>query len=818
MIAIGSTINQRFTLDGELGRGGMGAVYRATDLVLGRTVAIKVLKELSGEEVKRRIRLEAQILARLAHENVVRLYDFGESEGLYFLVMEEVDGPSFSKRWRNLPQPERVRVVAEVAEALDYAHHQGVIHRDVKPANVLLTSSDRAKLSDFGLSMMVEAGDNSGHVRGTPHYMSPEQAQGKRLDFRTDLYSLGVMLYECAAGSLPFTGQSLAVIAQHVNAAPAPPRSKNPAVSRELDALILALLSKDPSERPCSGQAVAQALRDEQSRVPASFGSQGPAETATVTMPPRFNDGARTEMPAEGLGTGKEVPSGLIDSPTERPGPAALTTAAPVTAPPPPSPPLEAASPLVREMLHDVLAEPAVLSPDERYLTGHYLAFLLGGARRQGFFLRRPNDPRNADRARLMLAMAWLSTVEASEENVARAAKLLQTRIEVRPALNPLVVVKYLAGRATLAKRKRFRAVRKQLLEACPYAQKKMVDPRGLLNPGLMPQSLDDLRRIAPERDMIDDQLVERWNRVADVWRATHDFRDAVLRYATKSAHRDPLSLCLWPEVVYPLIERARWQRRFRPKHEALFDYLSSAVLHRPDAGVRLDRLIVRVVPAAVVDGLDEEIAAFSEEPRLADDLPAAEAPSEVDRLAASVSHMSVQDLVDDQVRRDQGLVLLTPVDPYRFTQGEIRELWKEAVNALAKPAAPGARPAQRTLPVGPYRLAVIPSIRGRSAGQVALQGMPNKQLEMLTPSPRGGGSSSKPVVAVWIYQDASALVVYLDFKSTERFILWHAPTAQQHNFDLAADLNHNLFTLGMEVPDQLGKALSKRFRSSGAG
>ena len=129
---IGTTLNQRFSLDKELGRGGMGAVYRATDLVLGRPVAIKVLKDPSGEEVGRKIRLEAQILARLVHEHIVRIYDFGEADGLYYFVMEEVDGSSFSRRSRSLGLPGRLRVLAQVADALDYAHHQGVIHRDVK--------------------------------------------------------------------------------------------------------------------------------------------------------------------------------------------------------------------------------------------------------------------------------------------------------------------------------------------------------------------------------------------------------------------------------------------------------------------------------------------------------------------------------------------------------------------------------------------------------------------------------------------------------------------------------------------------------------
>src|SRR5262249_7311021 len=227
---IGTTLNQRFTLDKELGRGGMGAVYRATDQVLQRSVAIKVLKEQSGEEVNRRIRLEAQILARLLHGHVVRIYDFGEANGTCFLVMEEVDGTSYAKRWRHLNLADRLRIMVLVSEALDYAHHQGVIHRDLKPGNVLLTSSDQPKLSDFGLSLMAEDSDDTGTIRGTPHYMSPEQARGQRLDYRTDLYSLGIMLYECSVGAVPFNGKSMSVIAQHVNATPEAPRSRNSAV------------------------------------------------------------------------------------------------------------------------------------------------------------------------------------------------------------------------------------------------------------------------------------------------------------------------------------------------------------------------------------------------------------------------------------------------------------------------------------------------------------------------------------------------------------------------------------------------------------
>lgn len=799
MIGIGTTLNQRFTLEAELGRGGMGAVYRATDQILGRSVAIKVLKEHGGEEVGKRIRLEAQILARLLHDNIVRLYDFGEADGGYFLVMEEVDGTSFSRRWRVLPMAERLRITAQVAEALDYAHHQGVIHRDVKPANVLLTSADSAKLSDFGLSMLAEAEEDTGVIRGTPHYMSPEQSRGKRLDHRTDLYSLGIMLYECVTGSVPFQGQSMAVIAQHVGQTPTPPRFKNPEVSPALEALVLGLLAKNPDDRPSSGGAVAKILREEAAH----------------------EQSRRTSVPVGA--TGSEDPTvtqQVLDTPASASvnGPPAAETPAqapPSTATTPTSSTAKVTSPLAREMLEAVLATPLILSPDDRYLCGHYLAYLLGGSRREGFLLQRPHDPRNADRARLMLAMTWLLGVGPGEggANVARAAKLLDTRPDVRPALNPVVVMKYLAGRDSPQKRKRFRTARKQLLEASAYARKAMVDVNGVLNPGLMPQTLDDLRKVAPPRDDVDDLLVERWNRVAEVWRNDANFRQAVLRYATSRAHRDPASVDLWPEVVYPLIERARWQREFRPKHEAVWDYLTAKVLHVADAGVRLDRMIVKAVPVRVAEELDEALAAFVDEPRLDDDAAPTTEEGD-DRLTSRIDGaVSFNDLAADRAApADKTLVRLAPPDPYRFTQGELRDLWRDAMASLGRPGGKAAA-GIRAIPVGPYRLAVIPSVRGRSAGQIALQGMHNKQIELLTPSIRAGGSGSRPVVAVWIYEDASAAIAYLDFKGTGRYVLWHAPHAQQFNYDVAADLNHELFTLGMEVPDQLDRVLTKQFR-----
>ncbi len=181
--------------------------------------------------------------------------------------------------------------------------------------------------------------------------------------------------------------------------------------------------------------------------------------------------------------------------------------------------------PVAREMLTKMLATPIVISPEERYLCGHYLAYLLGGSRRRGIFLRRPLDARNADRARLLLAMTWLSCVEPTEEAIERACVLLEDRPDVRAALSPVVVIKYLASRDTFGKRKRFRQVRKRLQEASAYARKTMLDANGVLNPGMMPRTLDDLAMIAPPRDTLDAHRVSLWNRVAEVWRQEDDFR-----------------------------------------------------------------------------------------------------------------------------------------------------------------------------------------------------------------------------------------------------------------------------------------------------
>jgi serine/threonine-protein kinase len=482
--------------------------------------------------------------------------------------------------------------------------------------------------------------------------------------------------------------------------------------------------------------------------------------------------------------------------------------------------------PVAREMLTTIRATPIVISPDERYLCGHYLAFLLGGARRRGLFLRRPLDATNADRARLLLAMTWLSCVEPTQEAIERASVLLEDRPDVRAALSPVVVIKYLAGRDTFGKCKRFRQVRKRLQEASAYARKAMLDANGVLNPGMMPRTLEDLEQIAPPRDTLDAHRVSLWNRVAEVWRQEDDFRQAVLRYATRSDQLDAVSADLWPEVVYPLIERAHWQRTFRPRHEALWDFLVGKLLRVPLAGIRLDRMMIIAIPLEVAEQLDEDLFAFTDDPRLDEDEPSPSESWETDQDQASPSgsratakrrpfyvggRIPREELPeDDDSPRVKVRVPLDPADPFLFTQDVLRNLWEEAMDAQDNSPRPVVL--HRTIPVGPYELAVIPTGRGRSAVRSVLQGMPQgKQIEIFTPSDLARDPAARTVIAIWVYQDASTAVVHRDFQNKERYILWHAPDAHQFNYDSVEELRIRLSVMNLEIPDRLDRILPKK-------
>ncbi len=294
----------RYLVQSELGRGAMGVVYKATDPVLGRTVAIKTvnmaLEQDGADKYEARFYQEARAAGGLNHPNIVTVYDVGRSGDVAFMAMEFLEGVelrTLMDEGRPLPVSRAVSIAAQVAEGLAYAHEHGVVHRDVKPANIMVSGDGAVKITDFGIARMRAGGEltQTGMMLGSPKYMSPEQVIGKRADHRSDLFSLGIILYEMLTGAAPFNGDNVtALMYQIVNFAPPAPGAVNGAVPELLDFIVAKVLAKPLEERYQSAQDVARDLRECERQLAAPAATVPPRPAAGTA--PGLARGPQPEM------------------------------------------------------------------------------------------------------------------------------------------------------------------------------------------------------------------------------------------------------------------------------------------------------------------------------------------------------------------------------------------------------------------------------------------------------------------------------------------------------------------------------------------
>jgi serine/threonine protein kinase len=319
----------RYVIQSELGRGAMGVVYKATDSVLERAVAVKTvnitLEREYADKYEKRFYQEAKAAGSLNHPNIVTIHDVGKAGDVVYMAMEYIEGVELRTligEGKPLRLPQALSIAAQVAEGLAFAHQRGVVHRDIKPANIMVVANGPVKITDFGIARMRGSGDltQTGMLLGSPKYMSPEQVIGKRADQRSDLFSLGVILYEMLCGVAPFNGENVtALMYQIVNFVPPAPSSVNAAVPEMLDLIVAKMLAKPLEERYQDAAELARDLRECERHIAAATATAQPA-TSTSTLPlgpqPKLVDPAsQTSVLAQSVNRTREADRATEETP-----------------------------------------------------------------------------------------------------------------------------------------------------------------------------------------------------------------------------------------------------------------------------------------------------------------------------------------------------------------------------------------------------------------------------------------------------------------------------------------------------------------------
>jgi eukaryotic-like serine/threonine-protein kinase len=329
----------RYDLREELGRGTMGVVFHGFDPMIGRNVAVKTLRlseagtGLSREELIGRFQTEARAAGLLTHPNIVVVFDAGEEGGLFYITMEFVEGRSLQAHidsHQPFPVSRVLKIMEQICSALDFAHQHNVVHRDIKPANLMLTPDDTVKITDFGTAKILQFGTaQTAHVMGTPSYMSPEQVKGKPVDGRSDIFSLGVVLYELMTGEKPFPGQNITtVIYKIINEEPIPPRSLDSSIHPGLSAVISKALAKNPDERYQSCHELLSALKsyhevmspEQTIRMAPVTSMDAPGTNRHAGQPPRIAAIPTVAASHESAQSPQFMLSVPVEEPRKRPG------------------------------------------------------------------------------------------------------------------------------------------------------------------------------------------------------------------------------------------------------------------------------------------------------------------------------------------------------------------------------------------------------------------------------------------------------------------------------------------------------------------